>query len=86
MINRDGRKCPRNFSIEVPVLKVGGSLQRGSDCKPTFKMEYYVLSCFIIAHQEMWKSVYEGKRSEKSAASREASDEPSVIVERICVP
>ena len=78
---RDGKKYPKNFSVKVPVLKGDGSLKRDRDGKPIFKMEYGVLSCYIIAHQDKWKSIYEEKRSEESAATGESSEELGVIVE-----
>ena len=78
---RDGKKYPKNFSVKVPVLKGDGSLKRDRDGKPIFKMEYGVLSCYTIAHQDKWKSIYEEKRSEESAATGESSEELGVSVE-----
>ena len=48
------------------------------------KTEYGVMSCYIIAHQDKWKSIYtEKKRSEESASEGESIEEGlGVIVER----
>ena len=81
--DRDEKKFPKKFSVKVPLLKGDGSLQRDSDGKPIFKTEYGVLSCYIIAHQEKWKSIYAEKRSEESAAVGESDGEGlGVIVEK----
>ena len=68
----------------MPVLKGDGSLRRDGEGKPVFKTEYGVLSCYIIAHQDKWKSIYtEKKNSEESAAEGESIEEGlGVIVER----
>ena len=82
-VGRDGTKYPKHFSVKVPVLKGDGSLRRDGEGNPVFKTEYGVLSCYIIAHQDKWKSIYKEKRSEESAAEGESIEEGlGVIVER----
>ena len=78
----DGTKYPKNFSVKVPVLKGDGSLQTDKEGKPVFKTEYGVLTGYIIAHQDKWKSIYAEKRSEESAAEGESSEGLGVIMER----
>ena len=51
-VDWDGTKYPKYFIVKVPVLKGDGSLRRDGEGKPVFKMEYGVLSCYIIAHQD----------------------------------
>ena len=67
----------------MPVLKGDGSLRRDEDGKPVFKTEYYVLLCYIITHQDKWKSIYTERRSEESTAEGESIEEGlGVMVER----
>ena len=43
-VGRDDTKYPKNFSVNMPVLKGDGSLRRDGEGKPTFKTEY-MASC-----------------------------------------
>ena len=63
------------------MLKEDGSLQRDPKSNAVFRTEQGVLSCYIIAHQEKWKKVYEEKKT-TAAVSTEASGEPNVVVKR----
>ena len=82
-VGHNGTKYPKHFSVKVPVLKGDGSLRRDGEGNPVFKTEYGVLSCYIIAHQDKWKSIYTEKRSEETAAEGESIKEGlGVIVER----
>ena len=40
-----------------------------------------MLSCYIIAHQEKWKSIYK-ERKATAAVSAETSEEPNVVIKR----
>ena len=82
-VGRDDTKYSKNFSVKVPVLKGDGSLRRDGEGKPVFRTEYGVLSCYMIAHQDKWKSIYAKKRSEESTEEGALIEEGlGVIVER----
>ena len=75
-VGRDGTKYPKHFSVKVPVLKGDGILRRDGEGKPVFKTEYGVLSCYIIVHQDKWKSIHtEKRRSEESAVEGDSIKE-----------
>jgi len=62
--DRDGRKYPKRFSVKVPKLNIDGSLQRDpQDNHVIFQTGHGVLSCYLIAHQDQWKKMYENKQA-----------------------
>jgi len=63
------------------MLKEDGSLQQDPKSNAVFRTEEGVLSCYIIAHQEKWKKIYEEKKA-TAAVSTEASKEPNVVIKR----
>ena len=66
------------MAVKVPVLKKDGSLQRDPENNAIFCKEQGVLSCYIIAHQEKWKSIY-NERKAMAAMLAESSEEPTVL-------
>ena len=67
--------------VKVPMLKEDGSLQRDPENNAVFCTEQGVLSCYIIAHQEKWKSIY-NERKATAAVSAESSEESNMVVKR----
>ena len=63
------------------MLKKDGSLQRDPENNAIFCTEQGVLPCYIIAHQEKWKSIY-NERKTTAAVSAESSDKSNVVVKR----
>ena len=80
-VGLDGTKFLKMFCVKVPMLKEDGSLQRDPENNAVFRTELGVLSCYIIAHQEKWKSIYKEKKT-TAAVSTEASKEPNVVIKR----
>ena len=60
-------------------MKKDGSLQRDPENNAIFRTEQGVLSCYIIAHQEKRKSIY-NERKATAAVSAESSEESNLVV------
>ena len=56
------RDFQNNLVSKFQSLKNNGSLQRDSKGNVVFQTEYGVLTCYLIAHQEQWKTMYEHKQ------------------------
>ena len=64
------------------MLKEDGSLQRDPENNAIFRTEQGVLSCYIIAHQGKWKSIYKERKTTAAVSADESSEEPNVVVKR----
>ena len=74
---RDGKRFPNMFSVKVPKLRADQRLQRDDEGKVIFQTEYGVLTCYLIAHQEQWKKMYENKQKQVAVAVSAGSSKSS---------
>ena len=68
--------------MKVPMLKkMEVCSQRDPENNAIFCMAQGVLSCYIIAHQEKWKSIY-NERKATAAVSAESNEESNAVTKR----
>lgn len=56
--DRNKKVYPKHFKMRVPEMAADGSCKRDEEDKIVFRYEYGILTCYHIAHQEVWKEKF----------------------------